>query len=195
MDAEQRAVYQRTAGLPDDSFVTDGLLTKRAVRAVALAMLAPMGAETLWDLGAGSGSISIEWCLQDFLNTAIAVEHNPKRVELIAQNSSAFGVESQLRTVVGDASDVLGQLAPPDAIFVGGGITTSLLETCWDKLPDAGRLVVHSVTADSDAHLLRAYRTWGGDLHRISVETAEPIGRYVGFRPARTVTTWGATKS
>lgn len=187
---------QLTAGLPDEAFVTDGLLTKRVMRAYALAMLAPRSGERLWDLGAGTGSIGIEWCRLHPGNTAVAVERNPERVERILLNATKLGVAAQLKVITGGIADSLGSLgAPPEAVFVGGGVEEPTLRRCWASLASGGRLVVHSVTAESDAVLLAARAEWGGDLTKVGVEVAEPIGRLTGFRPARTVTAWGAIKA
>ncbi|WP_051209459.1 precorrin-6Y C5,15-methyltransferase (decarboxylating) subunit CbiT [Propionicicella superfundia] len=183
-----------SAGLPDDVFVTDGLLTKRVMRAYALAMLAPAAGERLWDLGAGTGSIGIEWCRLHAANRAVAVERNPGRAERIALNAANLGVADRLDVVVADVPAAIDTLPPADAIFVGGGLTADLLGRCWSALPAGGRLACHSVTADSDAILLGAYREWGGELSRIGVEAAEPIGRFVGFKPLRTVTAWSVTR-
>lgn len=194
MAAELPSVRQLSAGLPDDAFVTDGLLTKRTLRAYALAMLAPVGAQRLWDLGAGSGSIAIEWCRLHPANTVIAVERDPERAARIGLNATNLGVTAQLDVVVDDIAVVLPELAPPDAVFLGGGVDAGVLDHCWQALPPGGRLVVHSVTADSDAVLLDVYRRWGGELARIAVELAEPIGRFTGFRPLRTVTCWAVSR-
>jgi precorrin-6Y C5,15-methyltransferase (decarboxylating) len=185
---------QLTAGLPDEAFVTDGLLTKRVLRAFALAVLAPAAGQRLWDLGAGTGSIGIEWCRLHPQNTAIAVERNPERAARIGLNATNLGVTAQLEVFVDDIAAALPTLPPPDAVFLGGGVDAAVLDHCWQSLPPGGRLAVHSVTADSDAVLLDAYRRWGGELNRIAVETAEPIGRFTGFRPLRTVTTWAASR-
>jgi precorrin-6Y C5,15-methyltransferase (decarboxylating) len=185
---------QLTAGLPDEAFVTDGLLTKRVLRAFALAVLAPAAGQRLWDLGAGTGSIGIEWCRLHPENTAIAVERNPERAARIGLNATNLGVTAQLEVVVDGIAAALPTLPRPDAVFLGGGVDAAVLDHCWQALPPGGRLTVHSVTADSDAVLLDAYRRSGGELNRIAVETAEPIGRFTGFRPLRTVTTWAATR-
>ncbi|MFT3862417.1 precorrin-6Y C5,15-methyltransferase (decarboxylating) subunit CbiT [Micropruina sp.] len=185
---------QLTAGLPDDAFASDGLLTKRVLRASALAALAPVGDELLWDLGAGTGSIGIEWCRLSRGNRAIAVERNAERAERIRANVASHAVNDQVRIVERDIAAALGVLPDPDAVFVGGGVDEAVLRHCWGVLRRGGRLVVHSVTADSDAVLLGAYRSWGGELSRVAVETAEPIGRFTGFRPARTVTAWAVVR-
>jgi precorrin-6Y C5,15-methyltransferase (decarboxylating) len=185
---------QLSAGLPDDAFVTDGLLTKRVLRAYALAVLAPIAGERLWDLGAGTGSIAIEWCRLDPANTAVAVERDAERAERIRLNATNLGVAGQIQVGVSPIADVLAELSSPDAVFVGGGLSPDVLEHSWDALRSGGRLVAHSVTAESDAVLLDAHRRWGGELSRIAVETAEPIGRLTGFKPLRTVTSWAAAR-
>jgi precorrin-6Y C5,15-methyltransferase (decarboxylating) len=194
MRDEPGTADQLSSGLPDEAFVTDGLLTKRVLRAYALAMLAPRVGELLWDLGAGTGSIGIEWCRLHPANRAIAIERDTGRVERILANAAAFGVPDRLEVRTANVEDVLDELAMPDAAFMGGGVRADTLDRCWDALRPGGRLVVHSVTADSDAVLLAAHQRWGGELNRIAVEVAEPIGRFTGFRPLRTVTTWASTR-
>lgn len=194
MDAEPRASHQLSAGLPDEAFATDGLLTKRALRAYALAMLAPRAGELLWDLGAGSGSIGVEWCRLHAGNTVVAVERDAERRARIEANARVHDVSGQVQVVGGDLAEVLATLPHPSAVFIGGGIRSDLVHRCWELLPSGGRLVAHSVTADSDAVLLDAYRVHGGELARIGVEIAEPLGRFTAFTPLRTVTAWAATK-
>lgn len=194
MRDEPGTADQLSSGLPDEAFVTDGLLTKRVLRAYALAMLAPRVGELLWDLGAGTGSIGIEWCRLHRANRAIAIERDSGRVERILANAAALGVSDRLEVRTANVEDVLDELAAPDAAFIGGGVRADTLDRCWDALRPGGRLVVHSVTADSDAVLLAAHQRWGGELNRIAVEMAEPIGRFTGFRPLRTVTTWASTR-
>lgn len=194
MDAESRKPGQLSAGLPDEAFITDGLLTKRVLRAFALAVLAPAAGERLWDLGAGTGSIGIEWCRLHPDNTATAVERNPERAARIGLNATNLGVAAQLEVVVAEIAAALPSLPPPDAVFLGGGVDADVLASCWQALPPGGRLAVHSVTAESDAILLDAHHRWGGELNRVAVETAEPIGRFTGFRPLRTVTCWAAAR-
>jgi len=184
-----------SAGLPDEEFATDGLLTKRAVRAYALAMLAPRAGELLWDLGAGTGSISIEWCRLHPANRAIAVERDAERAQRIGTNAVRLGVAGQVDVRVAAIDADLADLDQPSAIFVGGGVTAETLDHCWQRLASGGRLVAHGVTAETEAVLAQAYRAHGGELARIGVELAEPIGRFTGFRPLRTVTSWAAIKS
>ncbi|MFV0428177.1 MAG: precorrin-6Y C5,15-methyltransferase (decarboxylating) subunit CbiT [Arachnia sp.] len=191
MDLSQAGL---SAGVPDELFITDGLLTKRVLRAWALAMLAPRAGDVLWDLGAGTGSIAIEWCRLHPTNRAFAVERHPERAARIELNSTNFGMADRVEVMIGDLDEHLPQLPRPEAVFVGGGLSQQILHQAWEILPSGGRLAAHSVTADSDSVLLEAYRCWGGDLSRIAVENAEPIGRFVGFKPLRSVTTWGAVK-
>lgn len=185
---------QLTAGLPDEVFETDGLLTKRVLRAYALAMLAPVAGELLWDLGAGTGSIGLEWCRLHAQNRAVAVERRSERVARIEENARTLGVTGRISIRTESIDAALPDLPDPDAVFIGGGVTWENIEHSWQRLVSGGRLVAHSVTADSDAVLLRAHGEWGGELARIGVEIGQPIGRFTGYRPLRTVTSWAAVK-
>jgi precorrin-6Y C5,15-methyltransferase (decarboxylating) len=174
-------------GLPDDAFEHDGQLTKRDLRASALARLAPTPGELLWDVGAGAGSVGIEWSRAHPLNRAIAVEQDPARVARIGRNADALGVP-ELRVVTGSAPEALAGLPEPDAIFLGGGLTApGVLDAC---LATGARLVAHGVTLESEQALARAYAEHGGELTRLSVEHAAPLGGFTGWAPARTVTQW-----
>jgi precorrin-6Y C5,15-methyltransferase (decarboxylating) len=174
-------------GLPDDAFEHDGQLTKRDVRASALARLAPTPGELLWDVGAGAGSVAIEWSRADAENRAIAVERDPDRAVRISRNAETLGVP-ELRVVSGSAPDALADLPAPDAVFVGGGLTVpGVLDAC---LATKARLVAHGVTLESEQALARAYNEHGGELVRLSVERAAPLGGFTGWTPARTVTQW-----
>ncbi|GAB3452283.1 precorrin-6y C5,15-methyltransferase (decarboxylating) subunit CbiE [Actinophytocola sediminis] len=182
------------AGLPDDAFEHDGQLTKRDLRAVALARLAPQPGQLLWDVGAGAGSVAIEWLRAHATCRAVAVERDAVRAERIARNAGRLGVPG-LAVVTGAAPDALAGLSTPDAVFVGGGATIpGVLDACWSALPPGGRLVVHGVTVETEAVLARAYGERGGELTRIAVEHAAPLGGLTGWTPARTVTQWTATK-
>ncbi|QIX27740.1 precorrin-6y C5,15-methyltransferase (decarboxylating) subunit CbiE [Nocardioides sp. JQ2195] len=182
------------AGLPDDAFEHDGQLTKRDLRASALARLAPTPAALLWDVGAGAGSVGIEWMRAHPTCRTIAVESNPERAARITRNAQALGVPA-LEVVEGRAPEALDALARPDAIFVGGGATApSMVENCLAALGPGGRLVVHGVTVETEAVLAAAHREHGGELTRHQVETAAPIGTFTGWTPARTVTQWAHTK-
>ena len=179
----------RVPGLPDDAFEHDGQLTKRAVRAAALAALAPCPGQLLWDVGAGCGSIGIEWMRAARGARAIAVEQKPERVALIERNAERLGTPG-LRRVQGEAPAALAGLdGPPDAVFVGGGLSApDLLPSCWDALSPGGRLVAHAVSLEGERALFDAHAAHGGELSRIAVSHAAPMGRFRAFRPAYPVT-------
>ncbi|GHF21210.1 precorrin-6Y C5,15-methyltransferase [Amycolatopsis deserti] len=178
-------------GLPDEAFEHDGQITKRDLRASALARLAPVAGELLWDVGAGAGSVGIEWSRAHPANRAIAVERSPERAERIQRNADRLGVP-ELRVVTGAAPEVLADLPTPDAVFVGGGLAS--LDVCLDALRPGGRLVAHAVTLESEQVLANAYQRHGGELIRIAVEHAAPLGGFTGWTPARTVTQWSFLK-
>ncbi|MGY1591067.1 precorrin-6y C5,15-methyltransferase (decarboxylating) subunit CbiE [Geodermatophilus sp. SYSU D00708] len=183
-----------TPGLPDDAYEHDGQLTKSEVRAITLARLAAVPGQLLWDVGAGAGSIGIEWMRAHPTCRAVAVEASAERAERIARNASRLGVP-YLRVVHGSAPAALAGLAPPDAVFVGGGLTTPLLlETCWEALESGGRLVATAVTVESEAVLATWHARVGGALVRIAVARAEPVGSFTGWRPAMPVTVWSVTR-
>lgn len=174
-------------GLPDDAFEHDGQLTKRDLRALALARLAPLPGQLLWDVGAGAGSVAIEWSRAHPSNRAIAVERDPSRSARILRNAERLGVPD-LRVVTGAAPFALADLPSPDAVFLGGGLAS--WRQCWDALAPGGRLVAHAVTLESEQTLAAAYAERGGELVRIAVEHAGPLGGFTGWTPARTVTQW-----
>jgi len=178
-------------GLPDDAFENDGQLTKRDLRAAALARLAPLPGELLWDVGAGAGSVAIEWSRTHPSNRAIAVERSAERAARIGRNADRLGVPD-LRVVEGAAPEALDGLPAPDAVFLGGGVTA--WPVCWAVLREGGRLVAHAVTLESEQTLAQAYRAHGGELVRIAVEQAAPLGGFTGWAPARTVTQWSIRK-
>jgi precorrin-6Y C5,15-methyltransferase (decarboxylating) len=183
-----------TPGLPDDWFEHDGQLTKRAIRAVTLSALAPRRGELLWDIGAGSGSIAIEWLLADPVNRAVAIERDETRVGRIARNAAALGVPD-LSIVHGAAPAVLDGLPPPDAIFIGGGSTgDGVIDAAWAALPGGGRLVVNGITIETQAELTRRFKAHGGDLTTIQISNADPVGGFHGMRPAMPVTQWSVAK-
>jgi precorrin-6Y C5,15-methyltransferase (decarboxylating) len=185
----------RLAGLPDDAFEHDGQLTKREVRAATLAALAPLPGETLWDIGAGCGSVAIEWLRSGEGLAAIAIERDPARSALIARNAAALGV-SGLRILAAAAPAALAGLPPPDAVFVGGGIgAPGLLPTLWAELPAGGRLVANVVTTEGEARVLDWHRHHGGSLTRIAVSRAEPAGRRHLWRALAPVTQLAVRKS
>ena len=187
-------VRARVPGLPDDAFRHDGQLTKREVRAVTLAALAPTPGQLLWDVGAGCGSIAIEWLRSHRTLSAIAVEREPGRCALINENAAALGVP-HLELVEGEAPAALKDLPPPDAVFIGGGLTTAgLVERCWQALKPRGRLVANAVTVEGEGRLFVLRTELGGELTRIAISRAEPIGPYTGWRPQMPVTQLAATK-
>jgi precorrin-6Y C5,15-methyltransferase (decarboxylating) len=148
----------------------------------------------LWDVGAGCGSIAIEWLRSDRRCQAIAIEHHPTRLQYIADNAAALGTP-HLQIVAGIAPSALEDLPPPDAIFIGGGITTPhLLETCWLALRPGGRLVANTVTIESELVLLQWHSKLGGELLRIGIEKAEPVGKFLGWKAMATVTQWTVLK-
>lgn len=181
------------ATLPDDALAHDGQLTKQGVRAVTMAALAPRPGELLWDVGAGSGSVSIEWCRSGAGCRAIAFERDAQRRSRIESNVRAFGVPV---TVTFDAPETFGTEPRPDAVFIGGGLTTpGLVEGCWEWLREGGRLVANTVTTESEAVLLQWYLAKGGALQRFQHYRGEPVGGFTGWRPAMPVTQWVVTKT
>jgi precorrin-6B C5,15-methyltransferase / cobalt-precorrin-6B C5,C15-methyltransferase len=187
-------ILPRTAGLPDDWFEHDGQITKRDIRAITLSALAPGRGETLWDIGAGSGSIAIEWMLLDPANRAVAVEKDAERARRIVRNSLSFGVP-HLAVVTGEAPAALEALPRPDAIFLGGGASApTMIERSFDALPSGGRLVVNAVTLETQALCIAQRARHGGDLVQIAVAQAEPLGRFTGWRPAAPIVQWRLVK-
>jgi len=182
-----------TPGLPDDVFDHDGQLTKRDLRASVLAHLMPRPGDLLWDVGAGAGSIAIEWLRSDPRCRAIAIERDGSRVKRIRGNAEALGVPG-IEVLHGEAPAALASLERPDAVFVGGGGSFETLEQAWSALRVGGRLVVHAVTQETEVIIVDCWRRYGGELTRHSVEHLEPIGRYHGWRPARSVVQWSAIK-
>ncbi|MGW0842331.1 precorrin-6y C5,15-methyltransferase (decarboxylating) subunit CbiE [Streptomyces sp. NPDC002787] len=182
-------------GLPDEAYEHDGQLTKRYVRAATLGVLGPAPGESLWDVGGGSGSIAIEWMRTHPSCRAVTVERDPVRAERITRNAERLGVPG-LRVVTGAAPAVLSELPSPDAVFVGGGLTApGLLDACWEALPVGGRLVANTVTLESEALLAEAHRRHGGELVRLAVAHAVPVGGFTGWRQAMPVTQWAVRKT
>jgi precorrin-6Y C5,15-methyltransferase (decarboxylating) len=184
----------RTPGLPEDAFDADGQITKREIRALVLAALAPVAGQLLWDVGAGSGSVGIEWMRTHPASRAIAVEPNEDRRGRIAANAAALGVPG-LQIVPGSAPDALADLPTPDAVFVGGAVSVpGVLDACVAALPAGGRLVANGVTIETEGVLAQWHARMGGTLTRIAVQRAGPVGGFTGWRPAMPVTQWAWTK-
>jgi precorrin-6B C5,15-methyltransferase / cobalt-precorrin-6B C5,C15-methyltransferase len=184
----------RVPGLPDDAFEHDGQITKREIRAAALAALAPVPGQLLWDVGAGSGSVGIEWMRVHPASRTIAIEPRPDRRDRITRNAAALGVPG-LVVVAGSAPDALSGLPRPDAVFVGGGVTRDgVVRTCWDALAAGGRLVANAVTIEGQAVLFDWWRGTGGTLTRLGVERAGELGTFTAWRPELPVVQWSVRK-
>jgi precorrin-6Y C5,15-methyltransferase (decarboxylating) len=183
-----------TAGLDEDWFETDGQITKHEIRALTLAALAPHRGERLWDVGAGSGSVGLEWMLRHPSCRTIAIEARVDRAARIARNAAALGVPA-LEVRAGHAPEALEGLSPPHAVFIGGGASNAATtEACWAALSPGGRLVINAVTLETERAVMARHAEWGGRLTRIGIERLEPIGPMQGFAPARTVLQYRAVK-
>jgi precorrin-6Y C5,15-methyltransferase (decarboxylating) len=191
---EGTLVLPRAPGLPDDAFEHDGQITKREVRATALAALVPVPGQLLWDIGAGSGSIGIEWMRTHPSCHAIAIEPRADRRERVGRNADLLGVPG-LEIIAGTAPEALAGLPTPDAVFVGGAVSVpGVIEACLDALDAGGRLVANAVTLETELVLGEWYATLGGSLTRLAVQRAEPVGGFTGWRPAMPVTQWAYRK-
>lgn len=184
-------------GRPEDAFDHDGQITKRDVRASALARLRPAPGAHLWDLGAGSGSVGLEWCLTAPRATCSAVERDPDRAARVRTNADALGVGPRLTVVTGDSHDpaVLDGLDAPDAVFVGGGLDRDLAERAWSALRPGGRLVAHAVTLETETVLVELAGRIPAELTRLTVEHARPLGRYLSWTPLRPVVQLSAVQT
>ncbi|WFU69998.1 precorrin-6y C5,15-methyltransferase (decarboxylating) subunit CbiE [Bradyrhizobium sp. CB2312] len=182
----------RSSGLSDDLFVHDGQITKRPVRALALSALAPRAGERLWDVGAGSGSISVEWALCG--GTAIAIEAREDRAANIRSNAAAFGLAHRITVVTGKAPEALAGQEVPDAVFIGGGLDRALFDAVWSRLSPGARLVAHSVTLETEALLGELHQRHGGELMRVEIAHAAPLGRYRSWEAARPVVQWSTVR-
>ncbi|HVI51185.1 MAG TPA: precorrin-6y C5,15-methyltransferase (decarboxylating) subunit CbiE [Candidatus Sulfotelmatobacter sp.] len=187
VELAQGPVLSRLAGLPDGAFIHDGQLTKREVRAVTLATLAPWPGALLWDVGAGCGSIAVEWARAG--GRSVAIEQIPARLDMIARNAAELGVPHALEIVAGKAPDALDGLDIPNAVFIGGGATVpGLLERCWDALAPGGRLAANAVTLEGEARLIAWQAANGGELSRVAVSRLGKTGRFQSWHPLMPVT-------
>jgi len=186
--------YPRTGGLPDDAFISDGQITKQDVRAATIAKLAPYADALLWDIGAGCGSVSIEWMRGARGAMAIAVEARQKRLPMIEQNAVQLGAE-KIEIIGGKAPLALEGLRQPDTVFIGGGLMNEgVFDVAWKALRGGGRLVANAVTLESEARLIKLHKEYGGDLVRLAVQKAEAIGGFRGWKSAMVVTQWCVVK-
>lgn len=190
--AGEGAVLPAVSGRPDGWFASDGQLTKQPVRALTLSALAPRRGELLWDIGAGSGSIGIEWLLADPANRAVAIEADPERAARARGNAAALGVD-RLIVLEGRAPALLPE-GTPDAVFIGGGLSEAFLEAVWARLGAGTRLVANAVTLESEALIARWHSAWGGQLLRIELAEAVPLGRRHGWRSRYPVVQWSVTR-
>ena len=181
-------------GLPDEAFEHDGQLTKREVRAVTLSRLGPVPGGLMWDVGAGCGSICIEWVRAARGARAVAIEASEARRKMAAHNAMTLGAPG-LEIIAGSAPDALAGLEAPDAVFIGGGISgDGVFEAAWEALKPFGRLVANAVTVEGEARLFALQSVHGGEMVRMQVSRAEPVGRYLGWKPLMPVTIWSVTK-
>lgn len=192
IEADGTAGLSRASGLADDLFRHDGQITKRPMRALALSALAPRPGERLWDIGAGSGSISIEWALAG--GTSIAIETRQDRAANIRANAEAFGLAHKIGVVEAAAPAALSGLDKPDAVFIGGGLDAAMFAAIWSLIPAETRLVAHAVTLETEALLVELQQKHGGDLMRIEIAQAAPLGRYRSWEAARPVVQWSIAK-
>jgi precorrin-6Y C5,15-methyltransferase (decarboxylating) len=192
IEADGATGLSHASGLPDDLFGHDGQITKRPIRALALSALAPRPGEKLWDIGAGSGSISVEWALAG--GAAIAIEAREDRVANIRANAEAFGLAHKISIIAGTAPEVLSSLGKPDAVFIGGGLDAAMFDAVWSVIAAGTRIVAHSVTLETEALLSNLQQEHGGDLMRIEISHAAPLGRYRSWEAARPVVQWSVVK-
>jgi precorrin-6Y C5,15-methyltransferase (decarboxylating) len=191
--APDAVLLPRVPGLPDDFFEHDGTMTKREVRALTIAKLMPMRGALLWDIGAGCGSVAVEWMRAARDAQAIGIEPNADRRLMASKNALSLGTP-QLQLVDGSAPLALIELPPPDAVFVGGGLTNEVFDSAWAALKPLGRFVANAVTLESEKILMELLEKHGGELSRLAVSRAEPVGKYHGWRSFMSVTQWSIVK-
>jgi precorrin-6Y C5,15-methyltransferase (decarboxylating) len=192
--ASNARVVTLASGLPDAWFENDGQLTKAEVRALTLAALAPKAGELLWDIGAGAGSVGIEWCLRHSRNRCIGIEERPERAERARRNAFELGATA-LDIRLGQAPEALADLPTPDAVFIGGGASEAgVFEAAWTALKPGGRLVLNAVTLETETLLGTLYARYGGAMRRLAISRLERVGGMHGWRAAMPVTQWVVTK-
>lgn len=191
--APDAALLPRVPGLADNLFQSDGTMTKQEVRAATVAKLMPMRGALLWDIGTGCGSVAIEWMRAARYARAIGIEPRADRRAMAAANALALGAP-KLELIEGTVPEALIGLDAPDAIFIGGGLSRATFDAAWDALRPLGRLVANAVTLESEAELIALHKIHGGDLVKISIHRAEPVGRMTGWRPSMPVTQWSLVK-
>ena len=192
IEARGSGGLSRSSGLSDELFLHEGQITKRPMRALALSALAPKPGEQLWDIGAGSGSVAIEWALCG--GFAVAVEARGDRAANIRKNVEAFGLTHGVTVMEGTAPGILSDLEPPQAVFVGGGFDAAMFAWLWLRLAEGARLVVDAVTLETQALLMALHQSHAGDLMRIDIAHAAPLGRYRSWEPARPIVQWSVVK-
>ena len=191
--APDAALLPRVPGLADALFEHDGTMTKQEVRAVTLSKLMPMRGALLWDIGTGCGSVAVEWMRGARYARAVGIEPRADRRAMAAANALALGVPT-LELIDGYVPEALEGLEAPDAVFIGGGLSREVFEAAWAALRPLGRLVCNAVTLESEALLLELHKEFGGELVKIGVARAEPVGRLTGWRPLMPVTQWSLVK-
>ncbi len=189
----------RTSGLPDDLFTHGGQITKRPIRAITLSTLAPRVGDVLWDIGGGSGSISIEWCLAAPSATAVTFESRQDRLDGIKTNIDRFGLNHRITSILGRAPDILidtpaHRLSRPDAVFIGGGASQDLLDHLWGTIPIGTRIVANAVTLETETLLMQAHARWGGHLLKAEISEVNALGSLRGWHSARPVLQWSITR-
>jgi len=193
IDCTGGPALSRVAGRDDELFENDGQITKSEVRAMTLAALSPYAGALLWDIGCGSGAIGIEWALSHPDCRAIGIEADPVRAERAARNAERLGAVSA-SIVHGMAPAALQDLPVPDAMFIGGGADDGAIDAGWAALRPGGKMVANAVTIETELKLFAAFRAHGGTMTRLSVERLDTLGPQHGFKPARAITQWAATK-
>jgi precorrin-6B C5,15-methyltransferase / cobalt-precorrin-6B C5,C15-methyltransferase len=192
LEAEGSAGLSRSCGLSDALFAHDGQITRRPMRALALSALSPRPGERLWDIGAGSGSVTIEWALRG--GNAIAIETRDDRAANIVRNAAAFGLKNRIKVVEGAAPGVLSGLEAPQAVFIGGGLDAAMFDGLWPLIAPGTRLVAHAVTLETQALLSELHQRHGGELMRVEISHAGQLGRYRSWEAERSIVQWSAVK-